>query len=99
METSLHQRMKRMYADDESQIEQRIGRYIIDVIREEATEDILQMAGAGDDMEGSRRLWTNLRGRILQRLSRPDELIQNYRRVIRLARRAGNEIEEFSDGL
>lgn len=37
---------------------------IIDVIREEATEDILQMAGAGDDMEGSRRLLTNLRGRL-----------------------------------
>jgi DNA-binding SARP family transcriptional activator/tetratricopeptide (TPR) repeat protein len=36
----------------------------------------------------------NLRGRILQHLSRPDELIQNYRRVIRLARKAGNEIEE-----
>ena len=33
METSLHQRMKRMYADDESQVEQRVGRYIIDVIR------------------------------------------------------------------
>ena len=38
METSLHQRMKRMYADDESQIEQRIGRYIIDVIRGEAQD-------------------------------------------------------------
>ncbi|MFK7804902.1 MAG: BTAD domain-containing putative transcriptional regulator [Anaerolineae bacterium] len=36
----------------------------------------------------------NCRGRILQRLSRPDELIQNYRRVIRLARKAGNQIEE-----
>lgn len=34
METSLHQRMKRMYADDESQVEQRVGRYIIDVIRD-----------------------------------------------------------------
>ena len=33
METSLHQRMKRMYADDESQVEQKVGRYIIDVIR------------------------------------------------------------------
>ena len=33
METSLHQRMKRMYAPDECQIEQRVGRYIIDAIR------------------------------------------------------------------
>lgn len=33
METSLHQRMKRMYADDESQVEQKVGRYVIDVIR------------------------------------------------------------------
>lgn len=33
METSLHQRMKRMYADEESNVEQRIGRYIIDVVR------------------------------------------------------------------
>lgn len=33
METSLHQRMKRMYADDESQVEQKVGRYIIDVLR------------------------------------------------------------------
>jgi hypothetical protein len=33
METSLHQRMKRMYAADESQIEQKVGRFIIDVIR------------------------------------------------------------------
>ena len=35
METSLHQRMKRMYAEDDSCIEQRVGRYIIDVIRGE----------------------------------------------------------------
>lgn len=34
METSLHQRMKRMYATDETQVEQRVGRYIIDVIRD-----------------------------------------------------------------
>ena len=33
METSLHQRMKRMYADDESQVEQKVGPYIIDVVR------------------------------------------------------------------
>lgn len=33
METSLHQRMKRMYAKDESQVEQRVGRYVIDVVR------------------------------------------------------------------
>lgn len=33
METSLHNRMKRMYADDESQVEQKVGRHIIDVIR------------------------------------------------------------------
>lgn len=33
METSLHQCMKRMYADDESQIEQKVGRFIIDAIR------------------------------------------------------------------
>lgn len=34
METSLHQRLKRIYADDESQVEQKIGRYIIDVVRQ-----------------------------------------------------------------
>ena len=33
METSLHQRMKRIYATDEGQLEQRVGRYVIDVIR------------------------------------------------------------------
>ena len=33
METSLHQRMKRNYATDESQLEQRVGRFIIDVIQ------------------------------------------------------------------
>lgn len=40
METSLHQRMKRMYASDESQVEQRVGRYIIDVIRGEELIEI-----------------------------------------------------------
>lgn len=40
METSLHQRMKRMYADDETQIEQRVGRYIIDVIRDDELIEI-----------------------------------------------------------
>lgn len=33
METSLHKRLKEIYASDESQIEQRVGRFIIDVIR------------------------------------------------------------------
>ena len=33
METSLHQRMKRMYATDENNVEQKVGRFIIDVIR------------------------------------------------------------------
>ena len=40
METSLHQRMKRMYADDEGQVEQRVGRYIIDVIRDDELIEI-----------------------------------------------------------
>lgn len=35
METSLHQSMKRLYADDESQIEQRLGRFIIDVLKDD----------------------------------------------------------------
>ncbi|MFK7802378.1 MAG: tetratricopeptide repeat protein [Anaerolineae bacterium] len=46
-----------------------------------------------DDLDGA-LVMMNLRGRILQRLSRQDELIQNYRQVIRLARKTGNEIEE-----
>ncbi len=33
METSLHQRLKLMYATSEYHVEQRVGRYIIDVIR------------------------------------------------------------------
>ena len=37
---------------------------------------------------------TNLRGRILQRQSKPEEVIRNYRSVIRLARHSGNRLEE-----
>lgn len=40
METSLHQRMKRIYADDESQIEQKLGRYIIDVMRDDELVEV-----------------------------------------------------------
>lgn len=40
METSLHQRMKRMYADDESQVEQKLGRYVIDVLRDHEVVEI-----------------------------------------------------------
>jgi len=40
METSLHQRLKHIYADDESQIERRVGRYIIDVIRDDELIEI-----------------------------------------------------------
>ena len=40
METSLHQRMKRIYADDESQVEQRLGPYIIDVLREDELVEV-----------------------------------------------------------
>ena len=40
METSLHQRMKRIYADDESQIEQKLGRYIIDVLRDDELVEV-----------------------------------------------------------
>ncbi|MEM7799042.1 MAG: BTAD domain-containing putative transcriptional regulator [Chloroflexota bacterium] len=52
--------------------------------------DVAQRLG---DIDGE-LVMMNLRGRILQRLSRSDELIKNYRRVIRTARRAGNRIEE-----
>jgi magnesium transporter len=37
---------------------------VIDVIREEATEDVLRMVGAGDDIANSRRVGTNLRARL-----------------------------------
>ena len=37
---------------------------------------------------------TNLRGRVLQRMSKHVELKQNYRQVIRLAKITGNQIEE-----
>lgn len=40
METSLHQRLKRLYASDESQIEQNVGRYRIDVIRDDELIEI-----------------------------------------------------------
>jgi len=40
METSLHQRLKRLYATDEKQIEQKVGRYRIDVIRDEELIEI-----------------------------------------------------------
>lgn len=40
METSLHQRLKRMYADDERHVEQKVGRYIIDVVRDDELIEI-----------------------------------------------------------
>jgi hypothetical protein len=40
METSLHQCLKREYAADESQVEQRVGRYRIDVIRDDELIEI-----------------------------------------------------------
>ncbi|MBN1770994.1 MAG: magnesium transporter [Deltaproteobacteria bacterium] len=36
---------------------------VIDVIREEATEDILKMAGAGEEVVETVSFWTNVRGR------------------------------------
>lgn len=53
----------------------------------------IEVAQNLDDLDGA-LVMMNLRGRILQRLSRQDELIQNYRQVIRLARKTGNQIEE-----
>ena len=35
METSLHKQLKQMYAADESQIEQKVGRFFIDAVRGE----------------------------------------------------------------
>ena len=37
---------------------------IVDVIREEATEDILKMAGAGEELFETRSFWTSLRNRM-----------------------------------
>lgn len=37
---------------------------IVDVIREEATEDILKMAGAGEELFETRSFWTSLRRRM-----------------------------------
>ncbi len=36
---------------------------VVDVIREEATEDILKMAGAGEELAEARLFWTSLRAR------------------------------------
>ncbi len=44
-----------------------------------------------EDLEGELMI-AHYRGRILQRQSKPQEVIRNYARIIRLARRSGNDI-------
>ena len=56
-------------------------------------ERAMLVAQQQDDTRGEIEI-TNLRGRLLHRHSKQDELIHNYRRAIRIARRAGNEIEQ-----
>ncbi|MEM8860032.1 MAG: tetratricopeptide repeat protein, partial [Chloroflexota bacterium] len=56
-------------------------------------ETAVEMARLVEDKDGEIRM-LGLLGRILIRQSKTDEVIQNYRKVIRLARTTNNEVEE-----
>ena len=56
-------------------------------------ERAIEMAQQENDPESEIKL-SNLRGRVLQRQKLQDQVIQNYRHVIQLARKMGNSEEE-----